>query len=61
VISKNLSILGSPDDKPILQPSANFTGNNAANAWFLVEQGINFELANTVMDGNGLNVWQAVR
>ncbi|MFA6077732.1 MAG: peptidoglycan-binding protein [Candidatus Paceibacterota bacterium] len=52
VIDKNLTMTGDVSSKPVLQPSGNFTVNNAGGSWILVQPGISFNLSNVVMDGN---------
>jgi filamentous hemagglutinin family protein len=62
VISKNLSILGDTSgNKPVITPGTDYTGNNAADAWFLVNDGVTFALSDVAIDGTGYNVWQALR
>ena len=62
VISKSLSILGDTSgNKPVITPGTDYTGNNAADAWFLVNDGVTFALSDVAIDGTGYNVWQALR
>lgn len=62
VISKNLSILGDTSgNKPVITPGTDYTGNNATDAWFLVNDGVTFALSDVAIDGTGYNVWQALR
>ena len=61
VISKALTIIGDPLDKPMINPVSNLDGKEDGDAWFLVEEGISFDLSNVVMDGGLLFVYQAIR
>lgn len=63
VIDKNLTLSGSGDarSKPVITPSGNMVGNNAAGAWWLVEEGVDFTLSNVVLDGEEYWVRFAIR
>jgi peptidoglycan hydrolase-like protein with peptidoglycan-binding domain len=52
VIDKNLTMVGDTSNKPVFQPTGNFTVNNAAGSWILVQSGTSFNLSNVVIDGN---------
>lgn len=61
LIDKNLSIIG-VGGKPIISPDANLsTSTGVVGAWFFVDEGIDFNLENVVLDGNGMIVTQAIR
>ncbi|MEZ6192667.1 MAG: hypothetical protein R3C45_15440 [Phycisphaerales bacterium] len=60
LIDKDLSIAGQ-GTKPVITPGQNFIGNNSADAWLLVDEGVAFGLNNVVLDGNGFFVWQGLR
>ena len=61
VISTDISIVGDPLAKPVINPTGNLTGNNPAGAWFLVNSGVSFDLSNVVLDGSTFWVHQAIR
>ncbi len=61
LIDQNLTIIGAGSAKPIITPDGDFTTNDAADAWILVEENVTFELRDVVLDGNGRAVWQALR
>ena len=61
VISKDLTIIGDPNDKPVINPTEDFTVTGASGAWFLVEEGFSFDLSNVVIDGDTFLVHQAIR
>lgn len=60
-INSDVSIVGDPAEKPVIRPATNLTGNNAADAWFLVDAEVSFDLSNVVLDGGTLFVHQAIR
>jgi len=63
IIPWNLTIMGLPGPKPIINPIPNsiLQGNNAANAWFLVSPGVTFVLQDVMVDGTPTFVHQAIR
>ena len=61
VINKNLSIVGADRDTTIIKPAQNTGSDGDARGWFLVEAGNEFNLSNVTLDGEGMNVHQAIR
>ncbi|MCL4257586.1 MAG: hypothetical protein KJZ53_03540, partial [Anaerolineales bacterium] len=63
VISRNMSIVGCGCDsnKAVINPNANITGDNAAQAWFLIEEDVYFAMSDVVLDGASFYVSQALR
>ena len=59
VIDQDLTIVGVPGT--IIRPNADINGGTAADAWFLINAGITFNLSDVTLDGNGSNVRQALR
>ena len=61
VISKNMTIVGAGAGTTIIKPSADTGSSGDARGWFLVNEGITFNLNNVTLDGTGRKVWQAIR
>ncbi|HEX6962661.1 MAG TPA: right-handed parallel beta-helix repeat-containing protein [Lacipirellula sp.] len=61
LIDNDVDVTGDTAGKPVITPGQNFTGNNAADAWILVDEGVTFGLDSVVLDGDGFFVWQALR
>ncbi len=57
-ITKNLTIIGEDRENTIIKPSVNFTGANHSDnaAWFVVNDGVTFNLSDVTLDAEGKNV-----
>ncbi|CAG0957885.1 hypothetical protein METP3_00644 [Methanosarcinales archaeon] len=64
VISKDISIAGFDKDSVIIKPSADTAAGGTLldiSGWFLVNQGVSFNLNNVTLDGDGKKISQAIR
>ncbi len=59
-IDNDLAVIG-VGDKPKISPADDMIGDNAGDAWILVEEGIAFGLANVIIDGGASMVNHALR
>lgn len=61
VIEKNLSIVGADKTTTIIKPAQDTGSSGDARAWWLVKPGFTFNLSKTTLDGQGKNIYQAIR
>ncbi|HUG86869.1 MAG TPA: hypothetical protein VMM13_20030, partial [Euzebya sp.] len=61
VVDEDLTIVGVGDTKPVIRPTSSTGNNGDARGFFLVLPGATFDLDGVVIDGAGVNVWQAIR
>jgi parallel beta-helix repeat protein len=61
VINKDLSIVGADKTTTIIKPAQDTGSSGDAKGWFLVNDGITFNLSGVTLDGTGRKVWQAIR
>jgi len=57
----NLTIMGLPGPKPVIQPVAPLQADGFASAWFLVNPGVTFVMQDVILDGTPAFVHQAIR
>ncbi|MCK4658172.1 MAG: right-handed parallel beta-helix repeat-containing protein, partial [Phycisphaerae bacterium] len=53
VIGVDLTISGDPSDKPVIMAGTDTGDTGDTRAWFLVNDGIRFDLDNVILDGDG--------
>ncbi|GEM_PF-1413962 len=61
VIDKNLTIIGSNKDTTIIKPAQNTEDSGDNRGWILVESGVEFNLSKVTLDGEGKDIYQAIR
>ncbi|MGE3329292.1 MAG: beta strand repeat-containing protein, partial [Acidimicrobiia bacterium] len=61
VINKDLVIIGQSNSVVTLSPGSSTSNSGDARGWFLVNPGINLDLSDVTLDGDGFNVYQAIR
>lgn len=61
VINKNLTIIGAGKTLTIIKPAQNTGSVDDARGWFLVNEGVTFNLSNVTLDGNGYDIHTALR
>ena len=61
VIDKNLSIIGQSQSGVIVKSGFNTTNSGDPKGWFLVGDGVTFNLSQVTLDGNGHLTFQAIR
>jgi parallel beta-helix repeat protein len=61
VISTNLSMVGAGASTTIIKPAGDTGSSGDARGWFLVNDGITFDLSGVTLDGTGRNVYQGIR
>lgn len=61
VITSDLSIMGESQSGTIITPFENTGSAGDSRGWFVVNAGVEFNLTNVTLDGNGKNVYQAIR
>jgi parallel beta-helix repeat protein len=60
-IDKDLTIAGAGMASTTIRPTADTGSSGDARAWWLVESGVQLDLADLTLDGNGYKVYQAIR
>ncbi len=61
VINKNLTIVGVDKATTIIKPAQDTSGTGNAGSWFLVNDGVTFNLSKVTLDGVGRNIRQGIR
>ena len=61
VIPHNLTIEGAGQDLTVLQASASTVNSGDDKGWFLVPEGVEFNLNGLTLDGNGFEIFQGIR
>jgi len=61
VINKNLSIVGADKATTIIKPNASTTNSGDGKGWWLVNQGITFNLSGVTLDGTGKMIFHGIR
>ncbi len=61
VIDKDLTIEGADEENTIIRPAQDTGDDGAERGWFFVEEGSEFNLSGVTLDGDGQNIWQAIR
>ena len=61
VIGNNLTIMGEDKETTVIKPAQNTGVSGDARGWFLVQAGNEFNLSNVTLDGEGKDVYQAIR
>ena len=61
VIPHNLTIEGAGQDLTVLQASFNTVNSGDDKGWFLVPDGVEFNLNGLTLDGNGFEIFQGIR
>jgi len=62
VIDKNLTIEGEDKETTIIKPAEDTGTSGDDRGWFLVDSyDVEFNLSNVTLDGEGKNIWQAIR
>jgi len=61
VINKNLTIVGADKATTIIKPSENTGDSSDGRAWWLVNQGIIFNLSQVTLDGTGKMIYHGIR
>jgi hypothetical protein len=60
-ISKNLSIVGADKATTVIKPNADTAASGDAGGWWLVDQGIIFNLSDVTLDGTGKSISRGIR
>jgi hypothetical protein len=60
-ITRDLTIIGADKTTTIIKPAGDTTSSGDGRGWFLVDNGIEFNLSNVTLDGTGRKVWQGIR
>ena len=60
-VTKNVAISGAGQASTFVHPSADTGSTGDARGWFLVDDGIDFDLSNLTLDGTGRKILQALR
>jgi hypothetical protein len=61
VIDKNLTIIGENKATTTIKPAQSTGSGGDARGWFLVQSGKEFNLSNVTLDGDGKEIYQAIR
>ncbi len=61
VIDKDLTIVGEDKETTIIKPDQDTGSSGDSRGWFLVQDGVTFNLSNVTLDGDGFKVHQAIR
>lgn len=60
-IDRNLSVVGEDRTTTVIGLDFDTGSSGDSRGWFLVSDGVTFNLSNVTIDGNGQNVYQAIR
>jgi hypothetical protein len=61
VINKNLTIIGADKTTTIIKPNADTGNSGNGKGWWLVNQGIIFNLSGVTLDGTGYKIFHGIR
>ena len=61
LIPHDLTIMGLPGPKPVIQPANPLQADGAGSAWFLINPGVTFVMQDVILDGTPQFVHQAIR
>lgn len=61
LITKNLSFVGANKSTTIIKPSAGTGASGDSKGWWVVSQGVTFNLSGVTLDGTGKSIFQGIR